>query len=102
MTTLQISIHTPARGVTYCMTTNAKSAHDFNPHSREGSDPLTRSGTCGIRHFNPHSREGSDGSMPIRCRGRHYFNPHSREGSDQVDGAVTHQVGFQSTLPRGE
>ncbi len=39
-----ISIHTPARGVTYFLRPHAAFVLDFNPHSRTGSDdsPLMR------------------------------------------------------------
>ena len=79
-----ISIHTPAKGVTYFPTT--------------GKFYL-------IRYFNPHSREGSDESTFCnRWRGSN-FNPHSREGSDtgcdiDMHGFTLSQ--FQSTLPRRE
>ena len=55
---------------------------NFNPRSREGSDPTTGQGMPSTHHFNPRSREGSDtrrrGCWPIRTD----FNPRSREGSD--------------------
>ena len=35
---LQISIHTPAKGVTTAAALWRMVQHDFNPHSREGSD----------------------------------------------------------------
>ena len=33
---------------------------NFNPRSREGSDPLRPAGSRSARDFNPRSREGSD------------------------------------------
>ena len=33
-----ISIHTPAKGVTYIVFRIVRGTNDFNPHSREGSD----------------------------------------------------------------
>ena len=58
---ITISIHTPARGVTYQPCYRGGVYSDFNPHSREGSD---RREVCrwglDTHHFNPHSREGSD------------------------------------------
>ena len=78
---------------------------DFNPRSREGSDPYSTSWLLSLpisihapvkgatrasgplwwrpAYFNPRSREGSD---PRRGIGRHdafNFNPRSREGSDR-------------------
>ena len=45
----KISIHTPARGVTDTTTNTNDSTTDFNPHSREGSDILYRyNGSCHI------------------------------------------------------
>ena len=36
--TMCISIHTPAKGVTFCRLLHRGWLCDFNPHSREGSD----------------------------------------------------------------
>ena len=81
------------------------SPSDFNPHSREGSDPKEGGVVGWFTDFNPHSREGSDASpniidtsaasisihtpargvtcaMTDRMWSLLYFNPHSREGSD--------------------
>ena len=41
-----ISIHTPARGVTCMPIARTFGLHDFNPHSRKGSD--SRKGTAPI------------------------------------------------------
>ena len=42
------------------MSANPTKADDFNPRSREGSDPLWPAIGTGCRYFNPRSREGSD------------------------------------------
>ena len=102
-----ISIHTPAKGVTFPLPTKATSSEDFNPHSREGSDTMKiLLDKIMLKDFNPHSREGSD---RIATRSPHnnlisihtpakgvtwntsaidftlvHFNPHSREGSDRL------------------
>ena len=78
--------------------------HNFNPRSREGSDPSATCCRWMSRNFNPRSREGSDpgnvaavladrgfqSTLPrrerrradkLRCLHRD-FNPRSREGSD--------------------
>ena len=77
---------------------------DFNPRSREGSDPValpvpavvpisirapargaTKDGNIKEKvrgDFNPRSREGSDACRLLLRQGSRYFNPRSREGSD--------------------
>ena len=60
MAEVQISIHTPARGVTYEGKDHSENQTDFNPHSREGSDVGADILQQLITDFNPHSREGSD------------------------------------------
>ena len=35
-----VSIHTPARGVTYARSVKAAMDYGFNPHSRKGSDNI--------------------------------------------------------------
>ena len=78
---ISISIHTPARGVTYQMRVHPSFNSDFNPHSREGSDFI----------------------FPRLQRIYLYFNPHSREGSDIIrKSEFSSHKSFQSTLPRGE
>ena len=124
-----ISIHTPARGATtaiavcqlflkfqstlprgerlHVMFPVTGSKENFNPHSREGSDPTVARSFSRADNFNPHSREGSDLtttymlsetqliSIHTPARGATllllalklycpYFNPHSREGSDYL------------------
>jgi len=58
-----ISIHTPAKGVTYLLQDSITSLSDFNPHSREGSDSNTATVLPDDIDFNPHSREGSDSNF---------------------------------------
>ena len=98
---------------------------DFNPRSREGSDPGGNIFCKVLNHFNPRSREGSDlvgdrygisegifqSALP---RGERHdmgkiiymednFNPRSREGSDTQPLCKTLSTTlFQSALPRGE
>ena len=78
---------------------------NFNPRSREGSDPCEKEIRAVWSYFNPRSREGSDESFRSsiltlcwisihapargatinvhqRVRFSWYFNPRSREGSD--------------------
>mgnify|MGYP000145079881 CR=1 FL=1 len=55
-----ISIHTPAKGVTFFRQPGSFIRCNFNPHSREGSDRFYVALTVVQANFNPHSREGSD------------------------------------------
>ncbi len=124
LTTLKISIHTPARGVTDNLIACFRFRDNFNPHSRKGSDKITSTGKIPKQDFNPHSRKGSDNYYLPTINIYWYFNPHSRKGSDLKDGAIvfydlisihTPARGvtllcllwktwnlFQSTLPQGE
>ena len=55
---------------------------NFNPRSREGSDPPFSGFAGSTQYFNPRSREGSDKIFTRPRRQPEYFNPRSREGSD--------------------
>ena len=77
-----ISIHTPARGVTFTNLYIRCVKWDFNPHSRKGSDWYPINNNSGIQYFNPHSRKGSDVERHFDLVFRNNFNPHSRKGSD--------------------
>ena len=55
-----ISIHTPAKGVTCRGLRKVNIPLYFNPHSRQGSDRYKSSGRFAPKDFNPHSRQGSD------------------------------------------
>ena len=79
-----ISIHTPAKGVTAQRRAYSSLFTDFNPHSREGSDRRKMHSRPQKTDFNPHSREGSDLPNHSYHSGRRDFNPHSREGSDLI------------------
>ena len=79
---MQISIHTPAKGVTQGKQRSVASLRDFNPHSREGSDYQSCYLMLCYTNFNPHSREGSDQIIGSKNPVKKDFNPHSREGSD--------------------
>ena len=78
-----ISIHTPAKGVTRITGEGIPGEPDFNPHSREGSDTKQHYKPKARKYFNPHSREGSDLSILTTSKQLEHFNPHSREGSDK-------------------
>ena len=57
---------------------------DFNPRSREGSDPVLLFAVKLAGNFNPRSREGSDNFFDRVFYIFQNFNPRSREGSDSI------------------
>ena len=69
---------------------NAQPINDFNPRSREGSDPENIRSTALSGNFNPRSREGSDAFVNVIAL-QHIpdFNPRSREGSDDWGTVIT-------------
>ena len=121
-----ISIHAPAKGATGEIPTVFHRKNNFNPRSREGSDPNGYTLVHINTYFNPRSREGSDEPtfskispicrisihapakgatreleeyLPTICN----FNPRSREGSDISSSYfLRYSRQFQSTLPRRE
>ena len=95
-----ISIHAPVKGATLALDLVEELRPDFNPRSREGSDPVEPPCTRWPHHFNPRSREGSDLVSRSRSSSDADFNPRSREGSDQPKRYLRPlSSGFQSTLP---
>ena len=66
-----ISIHAPVKGATRAGERDGQERRDFNPRSREGSDPRLSGCTTEGGNFNPRSREGSDASSSedSGCRG---------------------------------
>ena len=78
----EISIHAPAKGATKEHTEKQADFADFNPRSREGSDKLVKYELDDSTDFNPRSREGSDSFFIFYRRYAVDFNPRSREGSD--------------------
>ena len=65
-----ISIHAPVKGATLWSQPRSSTGRNFNPRSREGSDPCPRSPVASSKDFNPRSREGSDWRRPGRIQGR--------------------------------
>ena len=56
--------------------------------------------TLMLTNFNPRSREGSDPALPAPPWRSGNFNPRSREGSDRSIGVSSSGLSaFQSTLP---
>ena len=62
-----ISIHAPAKGATRDEVHYLDVFDNFNPRSREGSDPTSKTLMLPAQYFNPRSREGSD-------RGHHGYD----------------------------
>ena len=142
-----ISIHAPAKGATLFfyprgflllfqstlprrerlnIDDDIRSAANFNPRSREGSDKpydvyspgaiiisihapakgatsFNSFNLCALVDFNPRSREGSDIPYERLQTNIDDFNPRSREGSDTIfTTLLKKRYQFQSTLPRRE
>jgi len=97
-----VSIHTPARGVTKGELRTCHANQRFNPHSRTGSDVDLAGKIKGRYSFNPHSRTGSDSIGSTQGPTISRFNPHSRTGSDTNPNWERLNAKFQSTLPHGE
>ena len=99
-----ISIHAPAKGATMIKLTRYFHFLNFNPRSREGSDPSASGSIFEKSRF--------QSTLPRRERRRHRrngslssrnFNPRSREGSDiSTPSVASTPATFQSTLPRRE
>ena len=80
-----ISIHTPARGVTFVLNNNCMFFLNFNPHSRKGSD-FWCNGFCSVIEISIHTpARGVTVRLLDKITQWHNFNPHSRKGSDSVD-----------------
>ena len=78
-----ISIHTPAWGVTWQTADHGAIGHFISIHTPAwGVTRLDRQIPIGGKYFNPHSRVGSDPRMFSSAGPPLYFNPHSRVGSD--------------------
>ena len=77
---------------------------DFNPRSREGSDPIRSSNRDKSIQISIHAP--ARGATPYYLHkwiSFYHFNPRSREGSDRTMLLqLLVRSGFQSTLPRGE
>ena len=100
----EISIHTPAKGVTDAVPNKAAAYYDFNPHPREGGDPNSEWETTdyqisihtpakGVTNEINTAFGAWDISIHTPAKGvtlRHqpqmamlaHFNPHPREGGD--------------------
>ena len=98
-----ISIHAPAKGATLFRAVCKIISSNFNPRSREGSDPRYLLIRIRSQYFNPRSREGSDIMVQITSVGIIISIHAPAKGATA---APPRQVGapirFQSTLPRRE
>ena len=97
-----ISIHAPAKGATILFLQYFLDCVFQSTLPRRERLYIGQSVDC-LENFNPRSREGSDPmGLSVVLPNRH-FNPRSREGSDVVIWLfTTFAAGFQSTLPRRE
>jgi len=94
----RVSIHTPAWGVTRLQTLLRLPIKSFNPHARVGRDlqevlPLSYLHEC----FNPHARVGRDlnyFNTPLQISS---FNPHARVGRD-YNSAVEYSSGISVSI----
>ena len=77
-----ISIHTPARGVTLEVWRNSWTPGISIHTPARGVTYLAIRKQCIADYFNPHSRKGSDDYFFVWGITVCYFNPHSRKGSD--------------------
>ncbi len=116
-----ISIHAPVKGATPRLGRGHRAGHDFNPRSREGSDPgpklaqriliisihaPVKGATCPLGltlkvtvYFNPRSREGSDTRIG-QCRAKPEISIHAPvKGATWLDIVQRAYGVFQSTLP---
>ena len=121
---MQVSIHTPTKGVTPTLIMQTVVFISFNPHTHEGCDIATRCGCRWPRSFNPHTHEGCDLSFMSRSSrhvrfqsthprrvwqiygscSRHFmsFNPHTHEGCDDISWRVPcRQLGFNPHTHEG-
>ena len=96
-----ISIHAPVKGATRG-TSAQEGIRSISIHAPvKGATPLRPAGSRSARDFNPRSREGSDDQVAFELgQGREDFNPRSREGSDLSTWRILQASSrFQSTLP---
>ena len=68
-----ISIRAPVKGATVISSQGSGAVSNFNPRSREGSDPIRGPSRPPGSHFNPRSREGSDYPTLILCAREYQF-----------------------------
>ena len=94
-----ISIHAPVKGATLPGSTNDILSLNFNPRSREGSDPYLAGNQTANQNFNPRSREGSDVDVNLRAA-RVGISIHAPVKGATISSlfAVRSAI-FQSTLP---
>ena len=99
-----ISIHAPARGATINQHIIAIYQQNFNPRSREGSDPDRRPAcTCSCRISIHAPARGATLYHLVLQRGAIIsIHAPARGATSKIKGFQPFQLVFQSTLPRGE
>ena len=79
---VDVSIHTPTKGVTAILYHSCALLLGFNPHTHEGCDRWHSQMLCLLQCFNPHTHEGCDIVCVTTCIMLLSFNPHTHEGCD--------------------
>ena len=87
---VDISTHTPARGVTGSAFNFLIDNFHFYSHAREGRDGRPRSNETGNTDFYSHAREGRDQGYNVDLMANTDFYSHAREGRDQFSFAFIH------------
>ena len=98
-----ISIHTPARGVTY-FSVCCKIPPQFQSTLPQGEWPISPNYCIMGGNFNPHSRKGSDDESFVKSSTNFTISIHTPARGVTQDGRsiVERLCKFQSTLPQGE
>ena len=100
---IKISIHTPARGVTDSTSGTVKGTKDFNPHSRKGSDGITRVQFTTIHRISIHTPARGVTIAYSVGGGRQSISIHTpARGVTFMLDCCRGLTLFQSTLPQGE
>ena len=97
---MDVSIHTPTKGVTCYQYLYQTPGRSFNPHTHEGCDYTLAVCIVAFQGFNPHTHEGCDG---IYCPARKQYvvSIHTpTKGVTMASSVFTWLCRFQSTHPR--
>ena len=99
-----ISIHTPARGVTFDYQISIQTQIHFNPHSREGSDAGTVRAQINLFDISIHTpaRGVTHTKGELKCKKTISIHTPARGVTIRNDSGTPIEMQFQSTLPRGE
>ena len=100
---MRISIHAPARGATAPKQSVFMSMANFNPRSREGSDPLHKLAHYLWMQFQSTLPRGERQILQNNGIDSAYISIHApARGATRVTQKYVKNKIFQSTLPRGE